>query len=476
MPGRFTRKWQILGLVSVAVFMASLDLFIVNIALPDIQTGLGGASLSDASWVLNAYAIVFAALLVPAGRLADRMGRKSFFLWGLAVFTASSVLCAISPSLEVLIAARVLQAAGAACLYPASLALLLPEFEGKQRATAIAIYSAVGGVSAAFGPPIGGLLVETSWRLIFLVNVPVGLATLVVGLRVLRESREGASARIPDIAGGLALAAAIAAAVGGIVEGQSWGWSSARVIGCFAVAALLGGWFLWRSARHAAPIVDLPMLRVRSFAMASLAQMLFSAAFGSMLLSMVLFLTGEWHYSILRAGLAIAPGPMVAALCSVPGGSLGQRIGQARVLTASTTLFGAGFVWIALRATATPDFLGVFLPALLITGAGVGFTLPNIFTAGVAGLSPERYATGSAVLSMARQFGAALGVAIFVAILGTPSASSVIGAFQRGWAAAAALSGLAALTCLAMGVVSPAISGRRRSKAEVVPAVAAGGN
>ncbi len=475
MRGRFTRKWQILGLVSVAVFMASLDLFIVNIALPDIQSGLGGASLSDASWVLNAYAIVFAALLVPAGRLADRIGRKAFFLLGLSVFTGASVLCAVSPSLETLVGARIVQAAGAACLYPASLALLLPEFEGKQRATAIAIYSAVGGVSAAFGPPIGGLLVEVSWRLIFLVNVPVGLATLVVGLRVLRESREGASARIPDIAGGVALAGSIAAAVGGIVEGQSWGWTSPRVVGCFVIAVVLGGWFLWRSARHAAPIVELEMLRVRSFAMASLTQMLFSAAFGSMLLSLVLFLTGEWHYSILRAGLAIAPGPMVAALCSVPGGTLGQRIGQARVLAASTTLFGAGFVWIAFRVTATPDFLGMFLPAMLVTGAGVGFTLPNIFTAGVAGLSPERFATGSAVLAMTRQFGAALGVAIFVAILGTPSASNVLGAFQRGWGAAAAMSGLAALTCIAMGVVAPAVSGRRQMKAEVVAAVAAAG-
>jgi EmrB/QacA subfamily drug resistance transporter len=461
------RKWRVLCLVSVAVFMASLDLFIVNVALPDIQSGLGGLSLSSVSWVLNAYAIVFAALLVPAGRLADRLGRKAFFEWGLLVFTGASVLCAIAPSLHVLVGARLVQAAGAACLYPTSLALLLPEFEGKQRATAIAIYSGVGGISAALGPPIGGLLVEMSWRLIFLVNVPVGVATLLTGLRVLHESREGPKARIPDVAGGLLLAAGIAAGVGGIVEGQAWGWSSTRVLACFVGAAGLIAAFLWRSRRHAAPIVELPMLRVRSFAMASLAQVLFSAAFGSMLLSMVLFLTEEWHYSILRAGLAIAPGPTAAAVCSVPGGTLGQRIGQARVLAVSTAVFGAGFLWLAWQATASPAFLACFLPAVLVTGFGVGFTLPNIFTAGVAGLSPERYATGSAVLSMARQFGAALGVAIFVAVLGAPAASEVIPAFQRGWIVAAAMAGAAALVCLAMGVVSPVLS-QRRDRAEIV--------
>jgi MFS family permease len=183
-------RWRVWAIVSVGVFMASLDLFIVNIAFPDLERDFAGTSLSDLSWVLNAYAIVFAALLVPAGRISDRAGRKRGFLFGVALFTTASALCAAAPSAGVLVGARVLQAAGAAFLVPTSLGLLLPEFPPSERATAVGAWAAVGGVAAAAGPPVGGLLVEASWRWVFLVNVPVGLATLVVAARSLREYRE----------------------------------------------------------------------------------------------------------------------------------------------------------------------------------------------------------------------------------------------------------------------------------------------
>ena len=468
---RMPRKWQVLSLVSVAVFMASLDLFIVNVALPDIQVGLGHQSLSNASWVLSAYAIVFAALLVPAGRLADRIGRKAFFEYGLLIFVVASVLCAAAPALPILIGARVLQAVGAACLFPTSLALLLPEFELHERPVAIAIYSAVGGISAALGPPIGGLLVGVSWRLIFLVNVPVGLTTLLLGLRVLHESRDGEKAGFPDLGGALLLAGGIGSAVGGIVELQQWGWGSPLIALCFAGSAVLISVFVWRAAHHPAPIVELPMLRVRTFATANIAQLLYYAAFGAMLLSLVLLLNGQWHYSVLRTGLAIAPGPTVAAICSVPGGKLGQRFGQSRVLVVSTSVFAIGCLWWAWQVTLAPHFLTAFLPGMIITGIGAGPTIPNIFTEGVASLEPGRYATGSAVLSMSRQIGAALGVAIFVAVLGTPTATDVLAAFHRGWIVCAALAGSAGLVCLVVGVIVPALP--RRSFAEVEPAQSA---
>src|SRR3954469_10594917 len=202
-----SHRARVAAIVSVGVFVASLDLFIVNIAFTDIQRDFDGASLASLSWILNAYAIVFAALLVPAGRWADRAGRKRAFLGGLALFTLASAACAVAPSVGVLVAARVVQAAGAAVLMPASLGLLLPEFPPEKRGLAIGLWAAVGGTAAAAGPVIGGLLVELSWRWVFLVNVPVGIAAIVAGARVLREIREENSEQ-PDLVGAALLTAA----------------------------------------------------------------------------------------------------------------------------------------------------------------------------------------------------------------------------------------------------------------------------
>ncbi len=189
------RRWKVLTLVSVGVFMVSLDLFIVNIAFPKIEGDFAGSSVSSISWVLNAYAIVLAAFMVSAGRLADRHGRRRAFLWGLAIFVLGSALCGLAPSVGALVGARVVQAVGAAFLLPTSLALLLPEFEPEDRPQAIGIWAAIGGLAAAAGPPIGGLLVELSWRLVFLVNVPIGIVAIAYGSApAAREPRREAAA------------------------------------------------------------------------------------------------------------------------------------------------------------------------------------------------------------------------------------------------------------------------------------------
>src|SRR3954468_12061800 len=229
-------KWRVLIVVSAAVFMASLDLFIVNIAFPAIERDFGGTSLASLSWILNAYAIVFAALLVPAGRTADRLGRQRSFIAGLGLFTLASALCALAPNVELLVAARVLQAVGAASVFPTSLALLLPEFPPAERRKAVSIWAALGAVAAAAGPPIGGLLVQAGWQLVFLVNVPIGIALLVVAARVLREQREDAGAPRPDLLGALLLTASIGTLTLGIVKAPEWGWGSARVVALLVVA------------------------------------------------------------------------------------------------------------------------------------------------------------------------------------------------------------------------------------------------
>src|SRR3954449_5362801 len=245
---KLAHKWRVLIVVSAAVFMASLDLFIVNIAFPAIERDFGDPSLASLSWLLNAYAIVFAALLVPAGRSADRLGRKRSFLIGLALFTTASALSAAAPNVELLVAARILQAVGAAALFPTSLALLLPEFPPHERRTAVSIWAAVGAVAAAAGPPIGGLLVQAGWQLVFLVNVPIGVALLVFSVRILTEAREPVGAPRPDLGGAALLTAAIGSLALAIVKSTDWGWGATQPLALLAAAALLLVGFWVRSS------------------------------------------------------------------------------------------------------------------------------------------------------------------------------------------------------------------------------------
>jgi EmrB/QacA subfamily drug resistance transporter len=439
------RKWRVSLIVCVGVFMASLDLFIVNIAFPAIQQHFRGASLGSLSWIVSGYAIVFAALLVPAGRWADAFGRKRAFLSGLGLFVLASAACALAPTVDVLVAARLLQAVGGALMVPTSLGLILPEFGPHERHTAIGLWASTGGIAAAAGPPIGGLLVQADWRLVFLVNVPVGLAGIALGARTLVERREADAAR-PDILGAFALIVAIGALVVAIVKGQEWGWGSAQVLTLLAAPALLLPAIWWRGSRHPAPVLDPAMLRVRSFALALGASIVFFGGFGAMLLAGVLFLTSVWHESVLTAGLMIAPGPATAALFSAPSARLGARVGYRIPGVLGALLFAAGSLWYIARTGQTPAYVTDYLPGMLITGAGVGLLIPTLTGAGASSLAPERFATGAAVLTMGRQIGAALGVAVLVAVLGSGPAS--LSGFHSAWLISIA-GGLAAGLALA---------------------------
>lgn len=458
-----SHRARVASIVSVGVFVASLDLFIVNIAFPDIQGDFAGTSLASLSWILNAYAIVFAALLVPAGRWADRMGRKRAFLGGLALFTAASAACAIAPGVGVLIAARVVQAAGAAVLMPASLGLLLPEFPPEKRGLAIGLWAAVGGTAAAAGPVIGGLLVELSWRWVFLVNLPVGLAALFLGARVLKEIREE-HAPAPDLVSAGLLTGSVATLIAAIIEGPDWGWTDPRVLALFAAAVVLGLAFAIRSGRVAVPVVEPELLRVRAFAASNAAGVFFFIGFSAMLLGSVLWLTEVWHETALNAGLKIAPGPAFAALFAVAGGVLSGRIGPRAVGAIGAALFSLAGVWWATHLGVEVHYAADYLPGMLIGGMGVGFVNPALASAATAQLPPARLATGSAVLTMSRQFGSALGVALLVAVIGTPSPSEVESAFHDAWWM---LTGAAALSALSFLLVGPLVV-RQESVAEEI--------
>ncbi len=447
------RRWKVLIAVSVAVFMVSLDLFIVNVAYPDIQKDFHGTSNASLSWVLTAYAIVFSALLIPAGRLADRIGRRRVFLTGLGVFLLGSALCGFAPSVETLIAARVVQAVGAAMLLPTSLALLFPEFPPAQRAAAIGIWAAVGGVAAAFGPPIGGLLVEQSWRWVFFVNLPVGLIVGRYAMTILRESRDERPEPIPDLIGTAVLTVSVAVLSLGLVKAPDWGWLDARTLGALAAAGAGLVVFWRRCATQRYPVIDLAMLRVRSFSMANLASLLFSVSFAAMLLSSILFLTEVWGYSITTAGFAIAPGPALAATFAALSGRWANRFGQRYLIATGALLFAAAMAW-RFTFTATPEYVTRFLPGMILSGVGVGLVLPSVASAATASLPPERFATGSAVVNMARQLGFVLGVSILFAVVGKPAPGRLLHTFDHVWTFMIIAALLAAAAGLGIGRVA----------------------
>ena len=423
------RRWQVLIVTSVAVFIGFLDVTVVNVAFPDLERDFTAASRADLSWVLNAYNVVFAALLVPAGRLADRIGRKRFFLIGLGVFVGASVAAGLAWSVELLVAARIVQAVGGAILVPTSLALLLPEFPASQRALATSIWTATGAIAAALGPSLGGLLVEQAgWRWVFFINLPIALVALLPARRLLREERDP-GATLPDALGSVLLVAAVALIALGIVKGGDWGWDSARVLGSIGAGALLLPLVIRRSLRHPAPVIEPGLFRVRSFAVANAGTLAFSFAFYAVLLANILFLTQVWSWTVLEAGVAVTPGPAMAALSAPVGGRLSDRFGQRVVALPGALFFAAGTLWFATHLGATPDYAGAFLVGTLMTGIGVGLSYAAWASAAVAELPPERFATGSAVLATLRQVGAVLGIAVLVALLEAANPADPVGAF-----------------------------------------------
>jgi EmrB/QacA subfamily drug resistance transporter len=454
----------IVGVLALAVFMSSLDLFIVNLAFPYIGRQYPGTSLGSLSWVLNAYTIVFAAVLVPAGRWADRAGRRRVLIGGLATFVLGSVLCGVAPGVAALIAARIIQAAGAGLMVPASLSLVLAAVPPRARPQALGTWSAFGALGAALGPVIGGSLVQLNWRWVFWINVPVGLAAVALAYRVVPESRDEQARGRPDLIGAGLLAAAVGLVALALVKAPEWGWGSPAFGGVLLASLACGAAVVARSRRHHSPVIELELLRSRTFSGAFAASILYYAGFGAFVLNSVEFLTGVWHYSAVAAGLAIAPGPlMVLPFARVAAPRLAAWLGgPGRVAAIGCAVNACGqLLWYA-QIQAHPAYLTHLLPAQLLGGAGVGLTIPSLLAAGSAALTAARFGTGSGILNTARQVGTVLGVAGLVAILAHISAASPIPGYRRGLVLIVAF-------FVAAGLVSASLLARRAAR----PAVAA---
>jgi len=424
---------QVLAIVSVGICLANLDLFIVNVGLPNIAQDFRDASLEDLSWILNGYAITYAALLVFFGRLAERHSRNLSFLLGVALFTLASAACALARNVEFLVVARVAQAAGAALMTPTSIGLLLASFPAEQRAGAVRTWTAIGGLAAALGPLVGGVLVTFDWRWIFIVNVPIGLVALVIGWLRLPEV-PGHDVPRPNPFAALLVTCGIGALTFAIVKANDWGWNSRGILIGFVVAAVCLAAFAWHCLRSQNPFVDPKLFAVRPFTGASLVMAPYSAAFGAMLLSTALWDQTVWGWSALQTGLAIAPGPLLVPFTSLLfAGRLIARFGAAAVVTAGILSFAGGLgIWATFMG-ADANIPAVVV-GMMLTGIGVGLTFPTLMGVGAGSLPPSSFATGSGVINMIRQAALAIGVALFVAILATPvSMADKIAAFHRGW-------------------------------------------
>jgi EmrB/QacA subfamily drug resistance transporter len=442
----------IVAVLSLAAFMSSLDLFIVNLAFPYISRDFHGSSLDSLSWVLNGYSILFAAVLVPAGRWADRIGRRRMFVAGLVIFTLGSILSGVAPDVSLLVAARLIQATGAGMMVPASLSLLLAAVPGPARAQAIGTWSAIGALGAALGPVIGGFLVEVSWRWVFWINIPVGVVTVFLAFKVLPESRDETADARPDLLGAVLVALAAGSLALALVKAPSWGWTSKDFIGLMTLAVASAIGVAVRSARHDAPVVDLALLESRSFNGAILASIAYYAGFGAFLLNMVEFLTGVWHFSAIDAGLAIAPGPlMVLPFARVVAPRLTVKLGGAgRVAVIGCFVnVAAQSLWLT-QMQVHAAYLTHLLPVQLLGGAGVGLAIPSLIGAGTASIPPARFGTGSGVLNMSRQIGTVLGVAGLIAILAGLNVADPIVAFRHGTELVIAFFALAGLSAAAL--------------------------
>jgi EmrB/QacA subfamily drug resistance transporter len=424
-----TRRWRILAVASAAQFLAILDLFAVSVAFPALERTFHGTSLAEVSWVLNAYTIVLAAMLVPAGRLADDIGRKPAFLLGMTLFGVASLGCAASPVLAVLVAARIVQAVGGAILIPTSLGLALPAFPPREHATVMGIWTAVAAAGAGSGPVAGGLLLAAGWRWIFLINIPVVAAAVLAGRRELPAFPRGVRKRL-DLLGAALVLATVAGLTTVFSQAPVWGYGSEAILGCAVATALLGALTVCHLRRDPDPVISFDLFRHRLFAAAVSGVFLYYLAFAAMILAATLFFTGRWHYSVVAAAFGIAPMPASTMATASLSGRIVARVGARTSAVLGGLTFAAGCGWWALTATNRPEYLVVFLPGAILAGISTALLQPPLFGS-AATLPPSRISLATAALMMSRQISSALGVAVLTAILG----HQALHAFRVAWLA-----------------------------------------
>ena len=430
----FPHSRRTLTIASLATLATFLDTTILFVAFPAVGESFSDASAAGLSWVLNAYTIVFAALLIPAGKLADRLGHRRVFLLGSTVFTVASMACGLAPTVETLILFRVFQAAGAAALIPTSLALVMHAFSHDQLPRAVALWGITGSVAGALGPTLGAAIVEgLGWRWAFFINLPVGLYTVLAGRKHLHESSDPQT-RVPSLAGVVLIAGAAGLLSYGVVNSEQAGWGSTSTLSLLGAGLLTLLVFVVHQRRTAAPTLDLELFRIRNYAWANLAMLVFGTAFTALFLGSILFLTQVWEWSILQAGFGVAIGPVTVGLVAPQAGKLAGRIGQRPILIVGGLFYASSGLHRLLVLGAEVDYVRDFLPSMVLSGIGVACTFPQLSSVVAQALPPNRRGVGGAALQAIRQFGGTFGVALTIALLGAATAlPTVLSSSDRIW-------------------------------------------
>jgi EmrB/QacA subfamily drug resistance transporter len=441
-----SRRDLVLPALCAGVFLAAIDFYIVIVAVPALLRSFPQAGIAEISWVFNGYTIAFTAALLPAGGLADRFGRRRVYLAGLGAFSASALASALAPSAGVLIGARLVQGLAGGTITPLALALILPQFPDRRRGYAIGLWNATQSAAVAAGPSIGGLLVSAlGWRAAFGLQVPIGLMALA-GTAWAPSGPRAARARAgtADLGGVLLLVLAIALPALAIVQSHAWGVLDPRTGAALVGGLLLGVVFVRRSLHRPAPLIDLALLRIRSVRRAWAVMLATGLVMYALPAAAVLFLTGVWGYSEARAGLGVTPAPVVEAAAALAGGRLCGRYGPRAVAVPGAALLAASTLAFALAAGGQPRYWAVFFPAVLASGAAIGFLLTSLSAAALSEVPPDQLASGSSLSGMARAIGAVVSLSALALILSavpggttTPRAYHLVWLIMAGLAVAA---------------------------------------
>src|SRR3954449_8716263 len=409
------KKWWTLGAVAFGLFMIMLDNTIVNVALPAIEHSLH-MSISSLEWIVTAYALTFAALLITGGKLGDMFGRRKMFMVGLVVFTLASLACGLAPSAGFLIGARAVQGIGAALMNPATLSIITATFPPKQRGQAIGIWAGVSALALAIGPLIGGLIVDNiNWHWIFYVNVPVGVVGILVSRLVIAESRDTSHEQSIDLPGLLTSGLALLSLSYALIEGNRHGWGSPEIIGLFAGAAVLLAAFIWLELRQRLPMLDLGLFRIGSFAGANLVAMLVSLGMFGVFFFISLYVQNVLGYSPTKAGAIFLPMTVLIIVVAPIAGKLSDRVGSRWLMGAGMSILGVSLL-LYQRIGVHSSFVSL-LPQLLLGGVGMALTMSPMTSAAMASVPIDKAGVGSGVLNSFRQMGGSLGIALMGAIL-----------------------------------------------------------